>query len=86
MSRRHLAHDDTAAPAPTTTRSRDALLSSVGARAARFDGDPERRSNREALFALLNTQSLYDEGGSVVSPFDPDKVKVLKGGIRPTPW
>lgn len=75
--------------APESTKSGDQtstqrqVLSHLWRRLAKFPRDPEARSDREALSALLKTVDLYALDISTRAPYDPSKLNILRGTAPP---
>eukprot|EP00972_Heterocapsa_arctica_P004025 598035-Heterocapsa_arctica.AAC.1 len=66
-------------PSVTPTASQSQVVSCLGRRVAQYPRDPEQRSDREALFALLKTHDFYDNQPHGLESYDPERVKVLRG-------
>ena len=73
--------DSTVAGAVTATRR--ACLDSIRRRVSKYPSDPERRSNKQALFQLLKTTDFHSDAESARVSFDEDKLKILGGTAPP---
>ena len=76
------------APAPTSstrtpTASQHAVLESLEQRVRQFPKDVAVRSDREALLALLKSRGFYDLDSHARGDYDPERVKVPQGVVRP---
>ena len=63
--------------------SQSAAMAQLRGRVARFQADPEQRSDKAALLQLLKTTDMYDLSSTPTVDFDPEKLNVLQGVAPP---